>query len=148
MTSDMSSNDAKEAGFSLDPQLEAETLPVGDLPLSRILLMNDRRYPWFIMVPRRSDPVEITDLTEEDAQTLMQEIRLVATALQNVMHPDKINVAALGNVTRQLHVHVIARFHSDPAWPRPIWGIGEQQAYPSHAAFVLIDRMRDQLVAL
>ena len=138
----------QDGNFTLDQQLEAETLPVGDLALSRVLLMNDRRYPWFILVPRRPGLVEITDPTEDDAQTLMQEIRLMATALQNMMKPDKINIAALGNVTRQLHVHIIARFHSDPAWPRPIWGIGETQAYPEHAAFVLIDRMRDQLIAL
>ncbi len=143
-----SNRQAGETGFTLDPQLEGDTMPVGDLGLSRVLLMNDRRFPWFILVPRRAGLAEVTDLGEADAETLMREIRLMATALHNIYNPDKINVAALGNMVRQLHCHVIARFHSDPAWPRPVWGAGEAVSYPDHAAMVLIDRVREQLAKL
>lgn len=124
----------------LDPRLDADTLPVGDLALSRVLLMNDARFPWFILVPRRAEVSELTDLSGEDAAVLMEEIRLATRVMLEMAKPDKVNVGALGNMVAQLHVHVIGRFRSDPAWPGPVWGHGSRTPYPDHAAASLADR--------
>lgn len=126
--------------FVLDPRLAGDTVPVGDLPLCSVLLMDDARFPWLILVPRRPAASELTDLTASDASTLMEEIRLATGVVQTLARPDKINVAALGNVVSQLHVHVVARFRSDPAWPGPIWGQGERRPYPPHARVQLVER--------
>jgi diadenosine tetraphosphate (Ap4A) HIT family hydrolase len=107
--------------WSLHPQLQADTLPVGDLPLSRLLAINDANYPWLILVPRRTGVTEIEQLGEEGA-LLMGEITRVSRVLKAVTACDKINIAAIGNVVPQLHVHIVARRHDDPLWPRPIWG--------------------------
>jgi diadenosine tetraphosphate (Ap4A) HIT family hydrolase len=128
------------AAFTLDPRLTADTLAVGDLPLSSVLLLNDARFPWLVLVPRRDGTTELTDLSEEDAAKLMGEIRLAARVLLELAKPDKLNVAALGNLVPQLHVHVVARFRSDPAWPGPVWGFGERRPYPDHAAAALVER--------
>lgn len=109
--------------FILHPQLTKDTMVIGDWALCRLLRMNDRTYPWLILVPKRAGIREIIDLAEDDQQQLMREIAKASHALRQIHTPDKINVAALGNVVPQLHVHVIARFTSDPAWPRPIWGV-------------------------
>jgi diadenosine tetraphosphate (Ap4A) HIT family hydrolase len=129
-----------DTAFTLDPRLETDTLPVGDLPLSSVLLMDDARFPWLILVPRRAGVSEITDLTEEDAQLLISEIRLATRVMLDLSKPDKVNVGALGNVVPQLHVHVVGRFRSDPAWPGPVWGHGTRTSYPAHAAASLVER--------
>ena len=129
-----------DTAFTLDPRLETDTLPVGDLPLSSVLLMDDARFPWLILVPRRAAISEITDLTEEDAQLLVSEIRLATRVMLDLSKPDKVNVGALGNVVPQLHVHVVGRFRSDPAWPGPVWGQGTRTPYPAHAAASLVER--------
>lgn len=126
--------------FKLDARLEADTLPVGDLPLSTVLLMDDSRFPWLILVPRRDGVSELTDLADADAQALMGEIRLATRVMLDLSQPDKVNVGALGNVVPQLHVHVVGRFRSDPAWPGPVWGHGSRSPYPAHAAAALIER--------
>ncbi|MER2264203.1 HIT domain-containing protein [Methylobacterium oxalidis] len=126
--------------FALDPRLSADTVPVGDLALSSVLLMDDARFPWLILVPRRTGASEITDLGEADAALLWEEIRLAAGVMQALSRPDKVNVAALGNVVAQLHVHVVGRFRSDPAWPGPVWGHGARQPYPAHARAQLVER--------
>lgn len=108
--------------WSLHPQLERDTVNIGDLPLSRVLVINDANYPWLLLVPRRLGAVEIIDLDEVAQAQLMTEITRVSRALKAVTTCDKINVAALGNVVPQLHVHVIARRRSDAAWPKPVWG--------------------------
>lgn len=128
------------AAFALDPALAAAALPVGELPLSSVLLMNDARFPWFVLVPRVADAREITDLAEADAAALMGELRVATRAMLDLARPDKINLGSLGNVTPQLHVHVVGRFRSDPAWPGPVWGFGTAQPYPPHAAAALIER--------
>ncbi len=109
--------------FRLDHRLAADSVPVADLALSTVRLMNERSWPWLILVPRRPDLADLIDLDAEDRARLMEEIALACGALRRLHRPDKLNVAALGNVVRQLHVHVIARFHADPAWPRPVWGV-------------------------
>lgn len=111
------------ATFALHPQLAEDGLFVVDWPLCRVLRMNDATYPWLILVPRLTDAREIVDLSAADRVLLMDEIAWSSQALKDLLQPDKINVAALGNVVPQLHVHVLARFKEDPAWPRPVWGL-------------------------
>ena len=108
-------------GWSLHPQLQNDTAPVGDLALSRVLSFNAADYPWLILVPRRAGVTEIIDLGA-DAARLMAEIVQVSRVLKDVTSCDKLNVAAIGNVVPQLHVHVVARRKDDPLWPKPVWG--------------------------
>lgn len=122
-------SDASGAGFALDPRLAADCVVIGELALSRLLLMNDSRYDWLILVPRRADLAELIDLDEATHAVLSTEIRAVSQALLQQASPFKINVAALGNVVRQLHVHVIGRRENDAAWPGPVWGVGAAQPY-------------------
>ena len=127
--------------FSLDPRLAADGIGLGDLPLSRLLLMNDATYPWLILVPRRGGLVELTDLDAAERHLLMDEIALVSEALKAVTRPVKLNVAALGNMVRQLHVHVVARFEGDPAWPGPIWGRVPARPYAEASARDVAERL-------
>jgi Diadenosine tetraphosphate (Ap4A) hydrolase and other HIT family hydrolases len=115
--------------FTLHPQLTADTVPVGDLPLCRVLLSKDANYPWLILVPRRPNIVELIDLDPADRAVLTAEIDAVSRALKAITECEKLNVAALGNVVPQLHVHVIGRRHSDAAWPKPVWGAAPATAY-------------------
>jgi diadenosine tetraphosphate (Ap4A) HIT family hydrolase len=115
--------------FSLHPQLAADTVLVGDLALSRVLLATDANYPWLVLVPRRPGITELIDLTEADRLQLMAEVDAAARAVKSITECDKLNVAALGNVVAQLHVHVIGRRHSDKAWPKPVWGAAPATAY-------------------
>jgi diadenosine tetraphosphate (Ap4A) HIT family hydrolase len=110
-----------EPAWSLHPQLEADTSPIGDLPLSRLLAIDDATYPWLVLVPRRAGAVEIADLGV-DASVLMGEIVRMTQLLKSVTGCDKINVGAIGNVVPQLHVHIVARRKDDPLWPKPVWG--------------------------
>ena len=111
-----------DTSFSLAPELQRDCIELADWPLCKVLLMNDSQYPWFILVPRVADVKEIIDLSEELQITLLQESGKLSKLLQQVFSPDKLNIAALGNMVPQLHVHHIARFTTDPAWPAPIWG--------------------------
>jgi diadenosine tetraphosphate (Ap4A) HIT family hydrolase len=115
--------------WSLHPQLEQDTVAVGDLPLSRLLLNNDANYPWLLLVPRRADTREIIDLGEKDQSQLMIEIAHTSRALKDVTACHKLNVAAIGNIVSQLHVHIVARRRDDPAWPKPVWGTVPARAY-------------------
>ena len=131
--------------FSLDPRILADTLPVTELALSRVLLMNDARYPWLVLVPRRADLVEIVDLARDEQLTLMDEIARVSEILRAEPGVEKINVAALGNIVRQLHVHVLGRRAGDPAWPRPVWGFGKALRYADDAARTMAARWKAKL---
>ena len=133
------------SSFTLDPVLGDDTHVIGDLELCRVLLMDDARFPWLILVPRQAERTDLIDLDETDRQILMREIALASEALKTIFNPDKLNVAALGNQVRQLHIHVIARFVSDEAWPSPVWGHGRAQPYPPHMAGSLIGRIGDAL---
>jgi diadenosine tetraphosphate (Ap4A) HIT family hydrolase len=128
------------SAFQLDSRLEADTIPVGDLALSSVLLLNDARFPWFVLVPRIPGASELTDLSDEQSVRLMDEIRVATRVMIALSKPDKVNVGALGNIVTQLHVHVIGRFRSDPAWPGPVWGHGTRSPYPDHAATALVER--------
>jgi diadenosine tetraphosphate (Ap4A) HIT family hydrolase len=134
-----------ESGFSLDPALEAVGLPLGDFPLSRVFLFDDARYPWLMLVPRRAEKREIIELDAADQAQLFSEITKAMGVLQSVTRPDKLNLGVLGNVTPQLHIHLVGRFVSDPAWPGPVWGHGERKPYPPHMVGVLMDKMAGAL---
>lgn len=129
-----------DSAFVLDSRLAADTMPVGDLSLSTVLLMNDARFPWLILVPRLPGVSELTDLSVDDAIRLAVELRVTTGVMIELAKPDKVNVGALGNMVPQLHVHVVGRFRSDPAWPGPVWGHGTRKPYPDHAAASLADR--------
>jgi diadenosine tetraphosphate (Ap4A) HIT family hydrolase len=133
------------SSWTLHPQLEGDTCAVGDLPLSRLLLANDANYPWLLLVPRRRVASEIIDLSEPDQIQLTTEIAGVSRALKAVTSCDKLNVAALGNVVAQLHVHVIARHRGDPAWPKPVWGAAPARDYDPPARASLVAALRRAL---
>ena len=120
-------------GFALHPQLDADTVALGTLGLSRVLLMNDARYAWLLLVPQRPGLVELSDLPMDAQVRLLGEIDLAARALRTHAQPDKLNIALLGNMVPQLHVHVIARSRLDAAWPRPVWGVGTAVPYADDA---------------
>jgi diadenosine tetraphosphate (Ap4A) HIT family hydrolase len=134
-----------ESPWYLHPQLAQDTVPVGDLALSRLLLANDANYPWLILVPRQAGLVEIIDLSDHHRLELMDEIAAAASALKAITECEKLNVAALGNQVPQLHVHVIARRHSDAAWPMPVWGAATPSAYHPAVRDGLIGALRRAL---
>jgi diadenosine tetraphosphate (Ap4A) HIT family hydrolase len=136
---------ADAPAWSLNLQLEKDTINIGDLPLSRVLVIKDANYPWLLLVPRRADTVEITDLSEVEQAQLMTEINRVARALKDITKPDKLNIAALGNVVPQLHVHIIARRSSDAAWPRPVWGVVPPLAHDPKEVEAFISALRRKI---
>ena len=131
--------------WSLHPQLARDTIEVGDLPLSRVLVVNDANWPWLLLVPRRLEVGEIIDLDEVEQAQLMTEIARTARAMKAVTACDKLNVAALGNVVPQLHVHVIARRQGDAGWPRPIWGAAPAIAHDREELDRFIAALRDEI---
>lgn len=146
MTDDAGAGGAPAAcGFSLHERLQADTISLGRLALSRLLLMNDATYPWLILVPERPDVREIIELAAADRVTLMDEITAVSQALTAMLRPDKLNVAAIGNLVPQLHIHVVARFRSDPAWPAPVWGRTPPRPYSPAAAAEMSTQLCERL---
>ena len=131
--------------FQLDDRLGRDTFVIGDLPLCRVLLMNDARWQWLILVPRREGLVELIDLEPADQTQLMEEARRAVRFLKSHVKADKINVGALGNIVRQLHLHIVARVVGDPAWPGPIWGHGAATPYDNDGAQALIAAAREGL---
>lgn len=131
--------------FRLHPQLEQDCLPVSDLPLCRVLLMNDSQYPWLILVPRRAGLRELHHMAEADLQQYLRESMLASRVLEQLFRPDKLNIGALGNLVPQLHIHHIARFTGDPAWPAPVWGKTPPIAYTQQAAARRVEALRAAL---
>ncbi|WP_312798667.1 HIT family protein [Tianweitania sp.] len=121
------------AGFALDARLEADSEHVMWLSLCELRLMNDSRWPWLILIPQRQKIAEVHDLTPLDQTMLTFETNMVAEGLKKLTACEKINTGALGNIVRQLHVHVIARNTGDPAWPGPVWGHGLREPYRREA---------------
>ena len=138
-------SDPKSAGWALDPVLERDTRALGDWPLCRVLLSRDANYPWLLLVPRRPGTVEIVDLGAAEQTELMDEIARASRALQAVAACDKINVAAIGNVVAQLHVHVVARTRGDAAWPKPVWNAVPPRDYEPAALDRLMGALRGRL---
>ncbi|TVP47549.1 MAG: HIT family protein [Gemmatimonadales bacterium] len=130
-----------DSDFALDPRLAADTLPLLELGLSSLRLMNDARYPWIVLVPRVDGVVEILDLPIPDQLRLWDEIRLTSHVLREETGCEKLNIASLGNQVPQLHVHVIARFASDEAWPAPVWGVHPPRPYAPEQAQERIHRL-------
>ena len=132
--------------FKLDDRLAGDSVPVLNLPLSTVRLMNERSWPWLILVPRRPGLVELIDLDAAERSQLMEEIARAAETLRTLYTPDNLNVAALGNVVPQLHIHVIARFRDDPAWPRPVWNVKPfREPYDEPALSETVRRIADAL---
>lgn len=131
--------------FVLDPRLVQDTLPIGDFPLCRLLLSNDSNYPWFILVPRQAGITEIFELEPEDQLQLWRETTVVSQTLKALFDADKLNVAALGNVVSQLHMHVIVRRRGDIAWPAPVWGKHPAVPYTEEQLAVIRDKLKPAL---
>ena len=134
-----------ETGWSLHPQLRADTALVCDLPLSRLVAMNDANFPWLILVPRRPGASELFDFSGGDQAALLDELALVSRALQAATRCDKLNVAAIGNVVPQLHIHIVARTRNDPLWPKPVWGAAPPRPYDPAALERFVTAIRERL---
>jgi len=128
--------------FTLDQRLQQDTLLLGDFPLCRLLLMNDANYPWFILVPRRDEVSELFQLDAQEQQQLWRESTELAEVLKDTFKADKMNVATLGNVVSQLHMHVIVRRKDDPAWPAPVWGKHPARPYSDEQVAALRSKLR------
>ncbi|RTE86855.1 MULTISPECIES: HIT domain-containing protein [Gammaproteobacteria] len=131
--------------WQLNAQLEKDTVTVGDFPLSRVLIMNDAQYPWVILVPRVEGVTEAYELQAMEQQQLLQESSLLSMWLMRHFNGDKLNVAALGNVVSQLHVHHVVRFKSDPAWPAPVWGKLPAQPYTTETVEAFAQQLAKEL---
>lgn len=131
--------------WHLHPRLAEDTHPVAAWPLSELRLMDDAHHPWLILVPRVANAVEIIDMDDAQQQQLMREIGQASRVLQSAFRPHKINIAALGNLVPQLHVHVIARYLEDIAWPKPVWGMAAAKPYSPEALIERIGRLREVL---
>jgi diadenosine tetraphosphate (Ap4A) HIT family hydrolase len=131
--------------FALDPRLAADTETIGDLSLCRVLLMNDARFPWIVLVPRLVGLAEILDLDAPDRTLLIEETMAAGRALRAVAPCDKLNIGALGNIVRQLHMHVVARVEGDAAWPGPVWGSGAAKPYDDNWRRDLIGALAAEL---
>lgn len=132
-------------GWHLDPQLADDSHPLATFDLCELRLMDDANYPWLVLVPRLPGAIELLDLDASQRHLLTDEIDRTARALRSAFRPHKLNVAALGNLVPQLHVHVVARFREDPAWPAPVWGRVAARAYSPEALVERIARLQDVL---
>lgn len=139
-------------GFTLDPRLVNDTVPVVHLKVCQVLLMMDSSYPWLILVPSLPGLRDLDELDTDQRNQVMAEVVFVSKTLKTLFGPDKIpdkmNVANLGNIVEQLHIHVIARFKTDPTWPAPVWGKHPPVAYEAHALEVLVEKLRIALTHL
>lgn len=126
--------DELELEFELHPTLQADTWELGDFPLCRLLLMNDANYPWFILVPRRAGVTEIYHLSASERTQLMEESAALSETLADLFMARKMNVAALGNMVSQLHLHHVVRYEDDVAWPGPVWGVADARPYTQEQA--------------
>jgi diadenosine tetraphosphate (Ap4A) HIT family hydrolase len=131
--------------FHLHERLAADTAAVCELRLSQVRLMNDRAFPWLILVPQHEDLRELVDLAPSDRAVLVEEIAFAESVLQTLFRPDKLNIGALGNLVPQLHVHVVARFIYDRAWPGPVWSSGAAEPYGTAERDALVARLRHAL---
>ncbi|BFI95875.1 MAG: HIT family protein [Rhodanobacter sp.] len=134
-----------EDGFALDPRLAADTRHVAMLPLCELRLMDDTRFPWLVLVPRRANLVEVSDLDQGEQQELWREANLAGAALRAVSPCEKLNLGALGNIVRQLHLHVVARTQGDAAWPGPVWGSGAAVPHADDAMAAKLEALRRAL---
>jgi diadenosine tetraphosphate (Ap4A) HIT family hydrolase len=127
--------------FSLDPRLTADTLFAAQFPLCEVRVMNDVRYPWLVAIPRIPGAVELFGLAPRDAEQVWAEIQALGTLVAGLPGVGKVNIGALGNVVRQLHIHIVGRHEGDPAWPGPVWAHSPAKPYESDQAASLIDHV-------
>lgn len=133
--------------FNLHPMLVKDTLPITSLPLSDLVLMNNRLFPWCILVPRVPQTItEIYQLSATEQQQLLLESAQVAKILTALFEPDKLNIATIGNICPQLHMHHIVRYRNDSCWPNPVWGHGDKLAYSSKEATIVIEKLKKALI--
>ncbi len=133
--------------FILHPQLQKDCFLIGRFSLSRLLLMNDRQFPWFILVPERPDIDEIYQLSVTDRQLLQEESCFLAEVLAGLYQADKMNIAAIGNLVPQLHLHHVVRYRTDPAWPAPVWGKVAAVPYSGSEKQETMTRVREKIAA-
>lgn len=131
--------------FAIDPRLEQGSVAVAELPLSVVRLVDDRRFPWLLLIPQVAGAIDLIDLSEEDRAAVIEEIAAASRALKEATGCDKLNVAALGNQVSQLHIHVIARFSTDSAWPDPVWGKGAPVPFEPAARDAFVKSLRASL---
>jgi len=131
--------------FKLDPRLAADSIFIADGPLSQLRLMDDKRFPWLVLVPRVAETDELIDLDDGSQQLLLAEIRNAGNLLRACAACDKLNIGALGNIVRQLHVHIVARIDNDAAWPGPVWGAGSRERHQPSSRDRQLQRLRDGL---
>ncbi|WP_454252680.1 HIT domain-containing protein [Pseudomonas sp. Marseille-Q7302] len=131
--------------FQIDSRLAGDTLEVASLTLCQVLLLNDQRYDWLVLVPRRESVTEVLDLSPPDQAQLWREVTLVAGVLREAKPDCKLNIGALGNIVRQLHLHILLRREGDPAWPGPVWGHSPREPYSEEAGQAAVARWRAQL---
>ncbi len=131
----------------LDARLAGDSVPIADLALCQVRLMNDATYPWLLLIPRREGAIEIVDLAPDDRHMLIEEVAFVSGVLRDMTRCDKLNVAALGNMVPQLHVHLIARYEGDPAWPGPVWGKAPAQPYAEASRAGLVSALAARLAS-
>ena len=134
--------------FELDSQLAGDTFPVARFALCDVLLMDDATYPWLVLVPRREGVTEMHQLAEPDRELLMRESMFVSIRMQSHFQADKMNIAALGNMVPQLHIHHIARYRTDAAWPKPVWGVNPPKPYTQDERESTINGLRALLAAM
>ncbi len=128
--------------FQLHPQLQKDCFVLGKFELCQVLLMNDSQFPWFILVPQRADIREIYELTDEEQILLIQESSYLAKKLAEIFNADKLNIAAIGNVVSQLHIHHIVRYENDKAWAAPIWGKFAAVPYTEQQQVLLLEKLK------
>jgi diadenosine tetraphosphate (Ap4A) HIT family hydrolase len=133
------------AEFELNSRLQADTVQLVDWPLSSVRLMNDRTWPWLILVPRRPDLRELHDLTTLDMALLVGEMAKASRVVAEICQPDKVNVGALGNIVQQLHIHIVGRFRADPAWPGPVWSFRPPVPYRDDEMAQVVERLQAAL---
>jgi len=131
--------------FQLHPQLQQDSISIGSFKLSELRLINDKQYPWFILVPKKENIAEIYQLSETEQQLLQQESSLLAKTLSEIFHADKMNIAAIGNKVPQLHIHHIVRYKEDIAWPAPVWGKFDSLPYQSQEIDQIKNKLKTQL---
>lgn len=132
------------AEFIIDPRLEADTHFIASLPLCDVVLMNDNRFPWLILVPRIAGAKEIVDLDEAQKSALWREVDQASLAMRALTNCEKLNIGALGNIVRQLHIHIIGRYTGDAAWPGPVWGCGTAVPYEDIAAKAVVNNFQNR----
>lgn len=131
--------------FELHPKLKEDTLLVTELNFSLLLLMNDQRFPWLVLVPKKAGLTELYSLSQNELSLLSMEIKIVSLMLHRIYHPDKLNIASIGNIVSQLHVHIVGRYHQDSVWPQAVFGQGKAIPYPPEKLTGLIEELKESL---